>query len=430
MPGENAPKKKRNLRSLTVTLAVAFLALSAASLSISTSLDFYFTIQAQRGYIADQQQLIAKDAANTVKGFIQEKFSVLEAVSGISDVVGAPREQQELVLNKLIGLEPSFRQLVLIDAGGKELMRASRLSGIISGELMEWNRSDVLYRLRSEDSYIGSVYIDEVTSEPMVIMAAPIRNVFGDYEGILVAEVNLKFMWDLVADIKVGRNGLAYVVDKQGKLLAFGDISRVLSGENIVHLEEVAKFVNGDELNHKSNADVSTGILGTQVVANHAHLVNPDWAVVVELPADEAYETVNMGVMLSVMAMMISFVLAIVAGAYISRRITRPIISLRDAAARIGGGQLDTRINIKSRSEVGELASAFNKMTSDLKKSRGKLEEYSRTLEKKVKDRTAELEKTNQELEKFNRLAVGRELKMIELKKRIKELEGKLDKAA
>jgi methyl-accepting chemotaxis protein len=426
MPTQDKPKKPRNFRSLTITLAIAFLALSAVVLLIASSLDVYFTIQTQQEVIANQQQLIAKDAANTVKGFIQEKFSVLETASSIGDVVTAPYEQQSLVLNKLIGLESSFRQLILLDAQGQEVMRASRLSGMASGQLMKQNSSDILYQLSRGETYISSVYIDEVTSEPMVIIAVPEKDVFGDPEGILVAEVNLKFMWDMVAGIKIGRNGLAYVVDKQGNLIAFGDISRVLRGENLIHLEEVNEFVKGDEMIRKSSADVSVGIQGSQVVANHAHLGKPDWAVVVELPVEEAYENVIMEIGLSALTMLISFFLAILAGLYLSKRITRPIISLRNAAAEIGEGRLDTKIEVKTRNEIGELASAFNQMAGDLKKSRKEIEDYSKTLEKKVKERTKELEQTNEELERFNKLAVGRELKMIELKKRIKELEGKL----
>jgi methyl-accepting chemotaxis protein len=426
MPQENEPKKKRNLRSFTVTLAIAFLALSATVLVIASSLDIYFSLQTQREVIAEQQQLIARDAAKDVSGFIQEKFSVLEAASSIGDVVNAPHEQQDLILNKLLGLEPSFRQLILLDAGGQELIRASRLSGMASGQLMNQNSSNIFYQLKQGDTYISSVYIDEITSEPMVVMAVPVRDVFGDYEGAMVSEVNLKFIWDLVAGIKVGRSGLAYVVDKRGDLIAFGDIGRVLKGENLMNLEEVSEFVKGDEMTHKSSADVSEGILGSHVVANHAHLGKPDWAVVVELPVEEAYESVTMEIGLSALTMLISFFLAIIAGIYLSRRMTRPIKSLRDAAIKIGEGSLDTKIDVRTKDEVGELASAFNQMTSDLRKSREKLEEYSRTLEKKVKERTLELEQTNEDLEKFNRLAVGREIRMIELKKRIKELEGKL----
>ena len=385
-------KRIKNFRSLTVTLAIAFMTLSAIVLVISSGLDIYFSLQGQREDIAEHQQLIAQKAANTVSDFFQERFSVMQATVGVTDIVNAPGEEQKLMLEKLFGLEPSFRQLILLDSQGREVVRVSRLSHVTSSQIeLDGN---VLSVVRDGGTYISSVYIDEVTSEPMVVMAVPETNVFGDLEGVLMAEVNLKFMWDLVGRMDIGRNGLAYVVDKQGDLIAFGDISRVLKGENFIHISEVEEFVKGDELNHKSSAEVSTGILGTQVVANHANLGQPDWAVVVELPVEEAYETVSMELGLSALTMILGFFLAILAGIYLSERITRPIKRLRNAAAEIGKGKLDTKISIKTKDEIGELASAFNMMAADLKDSRDKLEKYSRGLEKKVEERTKELRKS------------------------------------
>ena len=67
----------------------------------------------------------------------------------------------------------------------------------------------------------------------------------------------------------------------------------------------------------------------------------------------------------------------------------------------------------------------LNAEIDERNKKRKELEEYNKTLEKKVKERTKELEEKNEQLEKFNKMAIGRELKMTELKKRINELEGK-----
>jgi HAMP domain-containing protein len=231
-------------------------------------------------------------------------------------------------------------------------------------------------------------------------------------------------MWDLVGRIKVGNAGTAYVVDKEGNLIAFADISRVLKRENLTYLAEVNNFIKENESTNKASAGVVNGIQGTRVVTNHVDLVTPDWAVVVEVPIDEAYQPVFQGLMISILIMLLSLVLAIVTGIYLSRRITRPIIGLRDAATKIGQGALDTKIEVKSRDEIGELAGAFRQMMYDLKKSRAKLEDYSKNLEKQVAERTKELQTKMEELERFNRLAVGRELRMIELKKRIQELEG------
>ncbi|MCK5281897.1 MAG: HAMP domain-containing protein [Nanoarchaeota archaeon] len=130
----------------------------------------------------------------------------------------------------------------------------------------------------------------------------------------------------------------------------------------------------------------------------------------------------------SILLTIVSFILAIMLSVYLSKNITFPIKLLTEGAGAISEGNLDYHINIKSKDETGQLASAFNQMTNDLKMSMVKLEKYSKELEKKVKERTKELEDKNMELEKFNKLAVGRELKMIELKKRINELDDELRK--
>ena len=106
-------------------------------------------------------------------------------------------------------------------------------------------------------------------------------------------------------------------------------------------------------------------------------------------------------------------------------KILQPIERLRKATSEIAKGKLKTKINIKSKDEIGNLSSAFMKMTSDLRKSRSELEKHSHDLEKQVKKRTREMESKIDELERFNKFSVGRELKMVELKRRIKELGGK-----
>lgn len=102
--------------------------------------------------------------------------------------------------------------------------------------------------------------------------------------------------------------------------------------------------------------------------------------------------------------------------------ITKPLKKISLGLKQIKEGKLGVKIDVKQKNEIGEIANNFNEMTSDLEKSRQQLEEYSKTLEEKVKSRTEELSEKVQEFEKMNNLMVGREVKMIELKKRISEL--------
>ncbi len=112
---------------------------------------------------------------------------------------------------------------------------------------------------------------------------------------------------------------------------------------------------------------------------------------------------------------------ALVLGYLFAKSIATPIAKFRNVAEELGRGNLDAKIVIDTGDELSELAASFNQMSADLKKSHG--EALARAKEAEAAKK--ELEKKVDELERFNKITIGRELKMIELKKRIKELEEK-----
>lgn len=395
MESKEGKLNTKRLTSLTVTLAVAFLSLNLITLLLSSSLELYFSFQTQQQIISKEQNLIAQNAADTVKSFIQEKYSILKITADFTNLTTIEQLEQKGTLDKVLGHEPSFRQLVFLDGQNQKQLSVSRLSKSASGSLTEKLDEAAMNTIQQGKETISQVYIDPVTSEPMIVVTVPLKNVFGDFQGTLMAEVNLKFMWDLVGSLKIGKKGQAFVVNKNGDLLAYVDISRVLKGENLKNLLEVAEFVKGDQKVHVNKTNVSKGIKGNTVVTTHIHLGIPDWAVVVELPIDEAYETVIYQFEFTTIIVILVIILTVVIGFFLSKRITKPIVNLRDAAEKIREGNFETRIDIKSNDEIGQLASSFNQMTTKLKESYG-------ILEKKVQERTKELEEMKKKLETIN----------------------------
>jgi methyl-accepting chemotaxis protein len=107
-----------------------------------------------------------------------------------------------------------------------------------------------------------------------------------------------------------------------------------------------------------------------------------------------------------------------------------PIRKITAGLKRVRDGHLDTRIAIHGKDEMGEIAETFNTMTGEIAQSREKLEEHSFDLEKQVKERTAQLNEKMTDLERMNRVMVNRELKMMELKQQVTELETQMIKDA
>ncbi|MGC9031413.1 MAG: HAMP domain-containing protein [Minisyncoccia bacterium] len=140
---------------------------------------------------------------------------------------------------------------------------------------------------------------------------------------------------------------------------------------------------------------------------------------------------------------------------FLNYLIIKPIKEIEEKCHLISSGNFNIRLNIKRKDEIGDLANHFDKMTErlqeiykDLEKKieertkeleeaknileikvrarTRELQEMANSLDQQVKEKTQELQKKIQELERFQKLAVGRELKMIELKKEIEKLKAQL----
>jgi methyl-accepting chemotaxis protein len=111
--------------------------------------------------------------------------------------------------------------------------------------------------------------------------------------------------------------------------------------------------------------------------------------------------------------------------------ISRPINALEKNSTIAASGNLNIEFGrelLQSSGEVGSLARSFNIMLVNLRNKIAETEESRRALimsNEQLLKAKQDVEGKNIELEKFNKMAVGRELKMVELKARIRDLEGK-----
>jgi signal transduction histidine kinase len=209
--------------------------------------------------------------------------------------------------------------------------------------------------------------------------------------GVSVAEVNLKLIWDVVSQIKVGERGQAFLVDAQGRLIAHPDISLVLRNTDMSKLAQVQAARAAGAGQETEQLQVSDDIQGRRVLTAYAHVAPLGWLVFVELPVAEAYAPLYATIQRSGVLLMAALSFAFIAGLVLARRMVGPIQALRAGAARIGSGDLGQRISVKTGDELEGLADQFNDMA-------GRLQESYADLEKKVEIRTHELAQSVAEL--------------------------------
>jgi putative methionine-R-sulfoxide reductase with GAF domain len=369
-------KKTTGIRSLTVTLAIAFFTLSVVILLVNGIFAVITNIFAHQDTLSIQQQLIAQEASKTVTSFIEEQFSVLETAIDIANPVSASAQERETVLDSLLGLEPAFRQLSLLDAQDRQLGEASRLAQTSSSQITTKLTLEAFGQIHQGERYISPIYLDHATSEPLMLMALPVIDVFGDFQGTMIVEVNLKFMWDLVEQLKVGETGYAYVVDNQGNLIAFEDTTRVLQAENVGQIFEVNEFLENPSPTDKTHeVRTYTGLLGSTVVGTYVPLGTPDWAIITELPTTEAYQPIIQSILFSIAIILVSATLAGAAGVFLARRLAAPLIDLSHTASEVASGNLEIQANVAGPAEIAHVASTFNAMTFRLRDMISSLEE-------------------------------------------------------
>jgi putative methionine-R-sulfoxide reductase with GAF domain len=376
-------KNPRPPRSLATTLAIAFFTISAVILLISSGYAAYISINFYIHGISDIQEHAGDDASEVVTNFIEDKFVAIEAAVDFANPVTATNEARQTFMESLLGLDSAFQQFAVLDGEGRQLAEISRLSSTLSSQFTLQLRDDAVTH---GERYISPVYIDEGTSEPLIAVSIPVKNVLSDIQGNLIAEINLKFMWDLVDQLKVGETGYAYVVDNEGRLIAYGDTARVLRGENVRQMPEVQEFLDNPTAAKDLTPDIVTytGLNGEKAVGSFVPLGTPQWAVFVETPYGEAYQPVFRSVAVSIIVTFVMAILAGLAGVVLARRLAVPLIELTGTATRVADGELELQAIVGGTREIATLAMAFNTMTSQLRELIG-------SLEQRVADRTKAL---------------------------------------
>jgi signal transduction histidine kinase len=362
------------------------------ALVLSSIVEIWFTARDHRAALVRIQEEQANAAAQRITQFVKEIEGQLGWMTHLS-WANAKVEQREVDALRLLRQVPAISELALVDADGRERLWVSRQAMDRIESLADLSNDERVKGALTNKTYYGPVVFRRGTEPVMTLAVAGARR----DAGVAIAEVNLTLIWDVIHKIKVGREGRAYVVGPQGRLIAHPDISLVLRNTDMSQLEHVRAARSGDPAEMEA-VQSAINIQGERVLTAHAMADPLDWTVFVELPEAEANEPLYATVTRSIVIAVVGLAMAILAALLLARRMVVPIEVLSAGAARIGTGALDHRISIKTGDELEMLGQRFNEMASRLQAS------YA-TLERKVQERTSELQAAN--LSKSRFLAVA-----------------------
>jgi len=361
---------------------VLFAAVVSGVLLVSGALEIYFSHEEAKAALAAVQREKALAAANRIEQFVREIERQLGWTTHPLLAGGAAAlEQRRIDYFRLLRQVPAITELSHLDAAGREQIRVSRLAMDVFGSVTDYSRDPRFREASGGRTYFSPVYFRK-ESEPYMTVS---MSGGGPAQGVTVAEVNLKFIWDVVSQIKIGRAGQAYVVDGRGQLIAHPDISLVLKKSDLSGLVQVqAARARAGSRSPSEEAISAQDLQGRRVLAAHAAITPLGWLVIVEQPLAEAFEPIHASIIRTVLLVLAGVGLSGIASLVLARRMVRPIQTLGAGAAQIGAGDLGHRIQVQTGDEIEALADEFNRMAATLQES------YA-GLERKVEERTREL---------------------------------------
>jgi cache domain-containing protein len=272
-------QKERLGRRICQVGAIMFVLLLANGLS-----EMWFSYQEHKASLIRIQSEQADAAAAKIGQFINEIVSQLGWTTQLPWSVGT-MEQRRFDALRLMRQMPAITDFRQLDSTGLEQVRQSRLAIVYDGPI-DFSQAPEFTVAMKKNVYYGPMYFRR-ESEPYMTLA--VAGTPRD-AGVSVVEVNLKLIWDVVSQIKVGDKGDAYLVDAQGRLIAHPDISLVLRNTDVSKLAQVqAARRTSEETPADQEVQIAEDLQGREVLTAYAPVSPLGWIVFVELPMVEAY---------------------------------------------------------------------------------------------------------------------------------------------
>src|SRR3954452_22390979 len=325
-------------------LLVLFMAV-AIPLAINGVVEAWLGYRDHRARLDQLLGIQATSAAARIQGFIDgltNELGWLVQLPWTED----PDEQRRTDAMRLFRQAPAIVSLALLDHRGRERLYVSRIGLNRIDSRTDRSADPAVAGTRSARIWFGDVSYNR-GSEPYLMIAISGSRASA---GTLIAEVNLKLIWDVISPIKVVKTGFAFVLDRLGRLIAHPDISLVLRGAE----EATSKpFQAIRDAIGRAGVGFATGrgVQGHQFAAAAAPVAGPNWTVVVEQPLSEAFEPIYAAVWRTAKLILVGTILSGLLAYALAHRMTGPIRLLEEGTERIGAGLFDHRIAIETGDE-------------------------------------------------------------------------------
>lgn len=313
----------------------------------------------------ETEKLMAQTAiglGEQVDGWIDNNVSILRTAANLNEIQSMDRTKQEPILKAIQKEHPWMYLVFTVDYDGMNIARNDNKSlrdysdrqyykDVIGGKKLSWQ-----------------TLIGKTSKKPALVLAVPIKS--GErLVGVIAAAMTVDVISNNIANWRQGDTGYAFLVDEKGFVVSHPNKQYVVKRKNLNSHPLIAGFRKKGWRTITSNFNETD----SKTAFGHVRSNNYGWALVLQQQEGEVFADYNRTQEFALILLASTVVLVLIIAWFAARAIVTPIMKLTDAAERMSLGELNVKIDIKSKDEIGLLAQAIGRMQTSLRLAMNRL---------------------------------------------------------
>jgi methyl-accepting chemotaxis protein len=297
----------------------------------------------------DTEELMAQTAqglGNQIDGWINNNVSILRTAAKLPEIISMEGEQQRPILKTI---QKQYPWMYLVYTVGTDGMNISR----------------------NDDVPLWQTLIGKTSKKPSLVLAVPIKSA-NQIVGIMAAAMTVDDISKNIATWKTGKTGYAFLVDEKGYIIFHPNRQYVAKRKNLNSHPLIANY------RKKGWTTITTRfeMPNNQSALGHVRSNNYGWILALQQEDAEVFAALNRVQKFALTLLGCTILLVSVIAWFSARAIVTPVMKLTDAAERMSLGELNVKIDIKSRDEIGLLAQAIGRMQTSLRLAMNRLRPF------------------------------------------------------
>ena len=313
----------------------------------------------------DTEALMAQTArglGNQVDGWINNNVSILRTAANLPEVITMDGEQQKPILETI---QKQYPWMYLVFTVGTDGMNIARNDDV---PLKDYSDRQYYKSIMRGKNLSWQTLIGKTSKKPSLVLAVPIKSE-NQTVGIMAAAMTVDDISKNIATWKKGKTGYAFLVDEKGYVISHPNRQYIAKRKNLNSHPLIANYRKKGWTTITTRFNTPNG----HPALGHVRSNKYGWALALQQEDSEVFSEVNRVQKFALTLLGCTILLVSVIAWFSARAIVTPMMKLTDAAERMSLGELNVKIDIKSRDEIGLLAQAIGRMQTSLRLAMNRL---------------------------------------------------------